>query len=76
MEANSPSGSLDPCGTGKAPDLPQNHLVYKVLQGLTLDEFPVQNEMLGNCRREHLIVSRGATNANVERHDTGQWAAP
>ena len=52
--------------------LPQNRTQNKGLQGLTLDEVPVQNEMLGYCRREQGIDRHGATNANVERHDAGR----
>ena len=52
--------------------LPQNCVLYKGLQGLTFDEIPVQNEMMGHCRLEQLIDRRGAKNPSVERHDTGR----
>ena len=51
---------------------PQNHLVHNALQGITSDEFPVQNEMLSYCRWEQSIDRRGAKNAEVERHDAGR----
>ena len=54
--------------------LPQNCVLYKGLQGLTFDEIPVQNEMMGHCRLEQLIDRRGATNAIVERQDTSRTA--
>ena len=54
--------------------IPQNHLVYKGLQGITCEQFTLQNGMLGNCRWGQAIDSRGAKNTTVERHDAGQTA--
>ena len=61
-----------PRRSGPCAPLPQNCLVHNALQGITCEQFPVQNEMLGYCRMEHLIVSRGAKNKTIERYDAGR----
>ena len=54
--------------------LPQNLFLHNGLQGITCEQFIVQNEMLGYCRMEQMIDRRGAKNKNAERRHSGRTA--
>ena len=52
--------------------LPQNRLQYNVLQGITCEQFPLHNEMLGHCRGKQSIDNWEATNSTAKWRDTSR----